>query len=373
MKNKIHKYDFLVIGAGLIGAITALALVKKKFKVLVIDKKNNIPRDNRTLAVNANSTDFLKQQGVWENLKSKPQKIEKIVIEDNINAQPLIFVNDKEPMGNVIFNKELHGITRKRLENLKILEIDVNLDLSKLLPNKTTKINKNNYLFKKIIVSIGKNIISDVNHKSIVFDQEQYSHVGFFKHSKNHNNTAYEIFTQDGPLAVLPSPSTKKNKSTFIYTSRKKIDTNRLRKIIHKKFEKSHGKLMFDKSISKFPITPHLTKNNKNFIYVGDSLKSIHPVAGQGWNLGIKDIKTLCKLLDQYSLEEENFNSFYYSRRLIESAIYFSFTSILNYLYESNSILNDKIIKTGYSSLKKIKFVRDIFIKQAMGRINLTD
>ena len=124
MKNKIYKYDFLIIGAGLIGTLAALALVQKKFKVLVIDKKNNIPRDNRTLAVNANSTDFLKQQGVWENLKSKPQKIEKIVIVDNINAQPLIFVNDKEPMGNVIFNKELHGIARKRLENLKILEID---------------------------------------------------------------------------------------------------------------------------------------------------------------------------------------------------------------------------------------------------------
>ena len=122
----------------------------------------------------------------------------------------MIFVNDREPMGNVIFNKELYRITRKRLENLKILEEDVILDFSKLLPNKTTKIKKNNYLFKKIIVSIGKNIISDVNHKSIVFDQEQYSYVGFFKHFKNHNNTAYEIFTQDGPLAVLPSPSTKK-------------------------------------------------------------------------------------------------------------------------------------------------------------------
>ena len=65
MKNKIYKYDFLVIGAGLIGAITALALVKK-FKVLVIDK-NNKPRDNRTLAVNANSTDL--KAGVWDNLK----------------------------------------------------------------------------------------------------------------------------------------------------------------------------------------------------------------------------------------------------------------------------------------------------------------
>ena len=372
MKNKIHKYDFLIVGAGLIGAIAAIALVKKKFKVLVIDRKNNKPRDNRTLAVNANSTDFLKKLGVWENLKFKPQKIKKIVIEDNINDQPLIFVNDEEPMGNVIFNKEVYGITRKRLENLKILELDVNLEFNKLLPNKSIKINKNNYSFKKIIISIGKSIISDVNHKSIVFDQEQYSYVGFFKHSKNHNNTAYEIFTQDGPLAVLPSPSTKNNRSTFIYSSRKKIDTNQLQKNIYKKFKKSHGKLIFDKSISKFPIIPHLTKNNKNFIYLGDSLKSIHPVAGQGWNLGIKDIKTLCKLLDQYSLEDENFNSYYYSRRIIESTIYFSFTSILNYLYESKSTLNDKIIKTGYNSLKKIKFVRDIFIKQAMGRINLT-
>ena len=39
MKNKIHKYDFLIIGAGLIGAIAALALVQKKFRVLVLDKK----------------------------------------------------------------------------------------------------------------------------------------------------------------------------------------------------------------------------------------------------------------------------------------------------------------------------------------------
>ena len=40
------------------------------------------------------------------------------------------------------------------------------------------------------------------------------------------------------------------------------------------------------------------------------ALKSIHPVAGQGWNLGIKDIQTLCKLLDQYSIEEKNLIQF---------------------------------------------------------------
>ena len=62
-------------------------------------------------------------------------------------------------MGNVIFNKELLQNNKKILENLKILEVDVDSNFN-IKPNKTTKINKKHYLFKKIIVSIGKNIIS---------------------------------------------------------------------------------------------------------------------------------------------------------------------------------------------------------------------
>ena len=147
----------------------------------------------------------------------------------------------------------------------------------------------------------------------------------------------------------------------------------KLQKLINEKILKSHGKLIFDKSISKFPITPHLTESNDKFIYIGDRLKSIHPVAGQGWNLGIKDIQTLCKLLDQYSIDSKSFNSIYYSRRSIESLIYLGFTSILNSLYESKNSSITKIIKAGFIALENSKFVRDIFIKQAMGRINLID
>ena len=64
MKNKIHNYDFLIIGAGLIGSLTALALNKKKFKVLAVDKESKKLQDKRTLAVNANSKDFLVQLGI---------------------------------------------------------------------------------------------------------------------------------------------------------------------------------------------------------------------------------------------------------------------------------------------------------------------
>ena len=374
MKNKIYKYDFLIIGAGLIGTLAALALVQKKFKVLVIDKKNNTSKDNRTLAVNANSIDFLKQLGVWNDLKSKPQSINKILIKDSINSKPIIFENDDEIMGKVIFNKEMHKIAIQKLVNLKILKTGINIDTTKILPNKNLLIKNKQYEFKKIIISMGKNIFSNTAHKSIIFNKQHCSYVGFFNHSIDHDNIAYEFFTHKGPLAVLPAPAKNKKKSTFIYSSKEMINELQIKKLIRKHISKFHGKLYFDDlPISKFPIAPHLTKNNVNFIYIGDSLKSIHPVAGQGWNLGVKDIQTLCKLLDRYSLDEKNFNSYYYSRRTIENIIYLGFTSMLNFLYERKNFLNTKIIKFGFRSLENIKFAKDLFIKQAMGRINLTD
>ena len=96
MKNKIHNYDFLVIGAGLIGSLTAITLLKNKYKVLVIDKNRQFPKDNRTLAVNANSKDFLIKLGIWSKLKTNPEPIKKIEINDTINKSPLVFENIKE-------------------------------------------------------------------------------------------------------------------------------------------------------------------------------------------------------------------------------------------------------------------------------------
>ena len=76
-------------------------------------------------------------------------------------------------------------------------------------------------------------------------------------------------------------------------------------------------------------------------------------------------------LCNTYSLDDKVFNSIYYSNRFFESSIYFGFTSLLNFLYENRNPINKKIIKSGYLSLINLKFVRDLFIKQAMGRKNL--
>ena len=93
-------------------------------------------------------------------------------------------------------------------------------------------------------------------------------------------------------LPFCPLPNMIK-KSTFIFSTKNKISKQKLKSLLSSNFNISHGSINLLPSISNFDLAPHLSKTvNDNFILIGDTMRSIHPVAGQGWNLGIKDIQT---------------------------------------------------------------------------------
>ena len=100
-------------------------------------------------------------------------------------------------------------------------------------------------------------------------------------------------------------------------------------------------------------------------------MRSIHPVAGQGWNLGIKDIQIFCDLLEEHSINSQILERIFLSKRLPTNVSYLAFTNILNELYENKSIISKTVVKLGFSVLQNSSFLRNIFIKQAMGRLNL--
>lgn len=372
MKNKIFNYDFLVVGAGLIGALTALRLSQSNYKVLIVDKKSQPRKDNRTLAVNANSKDFLDQLGLWKKLQSCPEPINKIKISDSSHTSPLVFENDDEPMGNVILNYELLSSAKEALMKKKILFYNTDLALTDILENKVIHLNNKKYSFKHAVLCLGKNYINKTIINKYTFVNDHKSYVGFFKHTHHHDQTAYEIFTPNGPLAILPAPNKSKKVSTFIYSSNKKTSYDKIKKLINKNFYSSHGKLKFDKDSYQFDILPHLSKpKSHKFFLVGDVLRSIHPVAGQGWNLGIKDIQHLMTLLGSYELDNPNLLKRYYTNRSIESFSYLSFTNLLNALYENQNPVTNFLTQFGFKSMKSSQYLRSIFIKQAMGRLNL--
>ena len=372
MKNKIFKYDFLIVGGGLIGSLAAIALLKKKFKVLVIEKNKSLPDDQRTLAVNANSRDFLKNLGIWEKLKLENEPINKILIKDYISKEDLAFNDSQESMGSVIFNRTLLKITRDILVQKKTILFGVDYNSFDIKSKSSVIFNKKNFYFNKIIISLGKNYENIDILKKNYFHSEHQAYVGFFNHQKIHNQTAYEVFTASGPLAVLPSPSLQKKSSTFIYSTKSKMNFDSLSKLINKNFHISHGKIIVKRSVSTYPIKPHLARpTQKDILLLGDTAHSIHPVAGQGWNLGIKDIQALCSNLDEHDIDDKNFDHFYFSKRIIDNSSYLAFTSALNFLYESKNLLSRPIIKFGFSALTNIPYLKNLFIKQAMGKINL--
>ena len=372
MKNKIFKYDFLVVGGGLVGCLAAIALFKKKYKVLLIEKNETLPNDQRTLAVNANSRDFLKNLGIWEELKTEQEPINKIMIKDYINKEDLIFQNESESMGSVIFNRSLLKISRNFLKKNKLYVNGTNVNLNNIKSKSKISINQKDFLFKKIIISTGKNTNEFDFLDKNTFSSMHNAYVGFFDHKKNHNQTAYEIFTSDGPLAVLPSPSEQKKSSTFIFSTKNKMSHNSLLMLLKDNFYRSHGKISLKPSIGFFPIAPHLSQSiQKDILIIGDAAHSIHPVAGQGWNLGIKDIQELCKCLTNYSLDDINFDEIYASKRITENFSYLTFTNLINFLYESKLPIAKSFIKISFTILNRFSYLRKVFIKQAMGKINL--
>ena len=371
MKNKIFKYDFLIVGAGLVGSLAAIALHQKKYQVLVIEKNKLFPEDKRTLAVNANSRDFLKKLGIWKELKSNFESIDKIVIKDYLNNKDLTFQNTEESMGSVIFNRSLLKISREYLIRKKILLNNIDFNSQNFKTKKNIYINSKKFFFKKIIFSLGKNYENHEYFKKNIFDSGHGAYVGFFNHNKNHNQTAYEIFTPSGPLAVLPAPSRQKKSSTFIFSTKNEMNLTNLSTIIKRNFYSSHGNINLRPSIGYYPIKPHLSRpTQKDILLIGDTAHSIHPVAGQGWNLGIKDIQTLCSCLDRYDIDEKNFDEHYFSQRIIENFTYLTFTNILNHLYENQKPISKIIIKASHFVLSQFPYLKNLFIRQAMGKIS---
>ena len=370
MKNKIYKYDFIVVGAGMIGCLTALSLLKKKYKVFVIEKSDLLNKDSRTLAVNASSRDFLKELNLWSDLK-KTQPIKNIYIKDYINSEELTFENKEEDMGTVIYNDELLTKARKILLNQKLLYKKVNISVPDLIASHHINIFNKKFEFKKIILTVGKLFDDNNIIKKQSFAEGHISYVGFFHHSKRHNNKAYENFTSKGPLAVLPAPDVTQNFSTFIYSSKSDHDID-FQYLLSNNFKTTHGNIRIKKDIKSFTITPHVSSPKVGeLLLLGDTFRSIHPVAGQGWNLGVKDISTFLNLLDTHSINDPNLNNLYYARRGLDSIVYLSFTTILNSLYENETCFKRSIIKLGYQSMLKLPILKNIFIKQAMGRLSL--
>ena len=300
----MKKQKICIIGDGLSGLITTLLLGKLDLQIDLISSKLKKKKDNRTTAISPSNHTFLSKNLFKKNSKLffKCKKIK--LYQEKENNSLFNFMNFENPNTGLMYiaeNKKLKSILTSHLKKNKKINI-IKSDISEIDVDETSitiKRKKSNY--DMVILCVGKNykIIDKLIGKRLI--KEDMDEVAFTS-IVNHNlkfSDSKQFFLKEGPMAILPI--NKKNFSLIwsmnnaykSYTDdeiKNKI-TSKLKIIFPKKSIINLG------SVNRFPIYFKFNKNffNKNVLALGESIYSVHPVAGQGFNLVLRDIEELYK------------------------------------------------------------------------------
>ena len=329
------KYDFMISGAGLVGALTAMQLSKNGYSCCLIEKKNlcktNTYNDYAPLSLNYRSYLILKSFGLWHLIKDYAYPVKKLQIKSFNSLNRLSFESKDiglDVLGYVVDRRLLLAtfIEAVRKESkINIIENDHILDLETKKDSIYTKshlISKEVIESKYIIVSDGadskiKNIL---NIESEVIDYSQSSYVYNAKGSFV-NNSALQIFNKYGIFAAIPYGTDSlnlvlsiNNKYEDKFFSDEKVNIDILDNIF-----KGYVKKIYDLNfISKYPLIT--TRANQvikdNIILLGNSSQLLHPVGAQGFNLALRNINSFIKntnketsfdnLLDHINIDRES-------------------------------------------------------------------
>src|SRR3989338_3983221 len=311
------KFDVVFSGGGLVGATAALALLKEGLRVAIIDpldlrEAKNPLSDGRTTAITLGSSQFLDKLGVWGYCKDYAQPIDYIKIFEQapLPYTPWVVNFDAKevgelPMGYIVENAYIRqGLYEQISHYPNCTWIASKITKETLSPSFYELELENGQLLKTSLL-IGaegrKSLLRERQHITTrEIDYEQTGVVLHVHHEKPYQNTAFEVFLPSGPLAFLPllKKGHEKGHTSGIVWSLKKgfyekvqnASAQEIANLMEKEFPYL-GKLQAISDLWKFPLATMFVKSyiKDRFILLGDSAHAIHPVAGQGVNLGWLD------------------------------------------------------------------------------------
>ncbi len=291
----MNKQRICIVGDGLSGLMTALALNKLEgLEVHLISKKNKYSKDKRTTAISASNYEFF--HAIMDKLDKKlfwPSK--KIHLFYETKDQNMNFLNFNEDSKNLMYvfeNDKIKKILIKEIKKKKIKTIKKNINELKDLDGYDMKI-----LCSGRSSKIYQNV---VDKRSLNKDYKEIAITGYVKHNLKDMNTA-QYFLKNGPLAILPF---SKNNFSFVWS----VDKNFPKKDINLVVKSKISEVLKTKKIQIsnqqfYPLMLNLKRTyyKNDILILGEGLHTVHPVAGQGFNLVLRDINKLQKIFKYYT------------------------------------------------------------------------
>lgn len=398
MISKAEQTDIVIAGGGMVGLCLALAFARGGLIVTIVEPMTTDAMiddhfDGRVSALAFAGVRMLRVLGVWPRLESKAQPINEILISDGSlerSTSPLSLHFDHreigEPLGHIAENRDIRASLFAAIEDEPRISLMTQVAVEDLAIEAGGA---------RVILSSGAEMIARLcigadgrdsplresqEIQTVAWDYPQTGIVTTVAHECPHAGVAYEHFLPAGPFAILPMTG---NRSSLVWTERS-IDASRMMNLgeadfareIARRFGDHLGKVMPEGPRWSYPLRLELTRAyvKKRFALVGDAAHTIHPIAGQGFNLGLKDVAALAEtVLDAARLGldygEEDCLKRYERWRRFDSFALAAATDGVNRLF-SNDIPPLRLARDmGLGIVDQIAPLRRFFMRHAGGDI----
>lgn len=381
-----------VVGGGCVGLTLALGLAKANISVVVIDAaaKQVLPGADYALRVSALS---LASQALFESLNVWPE-----IIAQRARAYTHMDVRDQDSFGKIAFNSaELdlpqlgHIVENDIIRYALIKELEKHSQATLMFDTRYQQIHQSDndvfitldsgepVIAKLLVAADGANsaIRKQFNLPITFKDYDHNALVATVKTTEVHNNTARQIFLPSGPLAFLPLPDEHSHSIVWSTTPEHcqqllAMDNIEFNKAVMAALDGQCGLCDVQSERAAFPLKMRYAQKwlSGKVVLMGDAAHTIHPLAGLGMNLGLKDAAYLTQLLSlqQGEFANERLLRDYERTRKLDAQKHIAMMQGLKELFAGTNPIKKLVRGVGLTMVDNLGPIKQLFAKQAIGK-----
>ena len=323
--------DVVVVGGGLVGPLISLSLAAEGISSAIIDRAPRAKRldrhfDGRAYALSLSSIRMLKVLGIWDEVGAFAQPILNIKVSDGRKgegASPLYLHFDHReieegPFGHLVEDRHLRKALVARIHSNELIR-DVSgavvqeISAGGVVTDARRKADRE--ITGRLVVGCdgrGSQVARAAGISRTGWDYDQMSLVCAIRHELPHQGIAHQFFTPAGPLAILPLQG---NRSSIVWTESRAeaerihgLDDAGYLEALRPVFGDFLGEIALEGARFCYPLGLSLAESfvGERVVLAGDAAHGVHPLAGQGFNLGVRDAAALAETLVEASRRGED-------------------------------------------------------------------
>ena len=390
--------DIAIVGGGLNGAMMGLALAEEAgFTVTLIDSQTvksqqNPHFDGRSYSLAIASVRLMQALGLWETLAPNAQPILEIKVADGraySNPSPYFLHFDHHeieegPMGHMVEDRHLRPLLQQRLQSTSHINRRAGVSVSDMTITDTHAqllLDTQETVTARLVIGADGRQSQTAQRAGIKrtgWHYGQTSLVCALSHDIPHQGIACQYFMPPGPLAILPL---KGNRSSIVWTESNPnaatimtMDDDDYLAVLQPHISDYLGKVALAGARYSYPLDLTIAQNYvaPRLALVGDAAHGVHPIAGQGLNLGLRDIAALSELLSDARLRGEDFSSLavllrYQEWRRFDTTTLAIATDTFNRLFSNDNTVLRGLRDLGMGVLNSLPVARRRLIREAAG------